>query len=63
MTGERAKRFPLGLEDLVREPRRADARGAKAGAARPAASKPAATRAAVPNLNTQAADRTRSGVR
>jgi protein-L-isoaspartate(D-aspartate) O-methyltransferase len=29
MTGERAKRFPLGLEDLVREPRRADARGAK----------------------------------
>jgi len=30
MTGERAKRFPLGLEDLVREPRRADARGAKA---------------------------------
>jgi protein-L-isoaspartate(D-aspartate) O-methyltransferase len=62
MTGERAKRFPLGLEDLVREPRRADARGAKAGAARPAASKPAATRAAVPNLNTQAADRKRSGV-
>jgi protein-L-isoaspartate(D-aspartate) O-methyltransferase len=29
MTGERAKRFPLGLEDLVREPRRTDARGAK----------------------------------
>jgi protein-L-isoaspartate(D-aspartate) O-methyltransferase len=37
MTGERAKRFPLGLEDLVREPRRAqvragEARGAKASA-------------------------------
>ncbi|GAB7525651.1 protein-L-isoaspartate(D-aspartate) O-methyltransferase [Paraburkholderia sp. 2C] len=26
MTGERAKRFPLGLEDLVREPRRSEAR-------------------------------------
>ncbi|AXE98600.1 protein-L-isoaspartate(D-aspartate) O-methyltransferase [Paraburkholderia hospita] len=62
MTGERAKRFPLGLEDLVREPRRADARGAKAGAAKPAASKPAATKTAVPNLNAQAAGRARSGV-
>ncbi|APR36102.1 protein-L-isoaspartate(D-aspartate) O-methyltransferase [Paraburkholderia sp. SOS3] len=33
MTGERAKRFPLGLEDLVREPRRSEARS---GDARPA---------------------------
>jgi protein-L-isoaspartate(D-aspartate) O-methyltransferase len=30
MTGERAKRFPLGLEDLVREPRRSEARSGDA---------------------------------
>jgi len=34
MTGERAKRFPLGLEDLVREPRRADARAGDARGAK-----------------------------
>ncbi len=31
MSGERAKRFPLGLADLVREPRRSDGRGAQNG--------------------------------
>ncbi|CAB3750382.1 protein-L-isoaspartate(D-aspartate) O-methyltransferase [Paraburkholderia humisilvae] len=30
MTGERAKRFPLGLEDLVREPRRSEVRSGDA---------------------------------
>ncbi|SIT43461.1 Protein-L-isoaspartate O-methyltransferase [Paraburkholderia piptadeniae] len=55
MTGERAKRFPLGLEDLVREPRRADVRAGDArGAKTPV--KPAAS-----NANSQAG-RTRSGV-
>ncbi|MEX3934790.1 protein-L-isoaspartate(D-aspartate) O-methyltransferase [Paraburkholderia phymatum] len=55
MTGERAKRFPLGLEDLVREPRRADVRAGDArGAKTPV--KPAAS-----NANSQAS-RTRSGV-
>ncbi|MBN3763987.1 protein-L-isoaspartate(D-aspartate) O-methyltransferase [Burkholderia sp. Ac-20365] len=67
MTGERAKRFPLGLEDLVREPRRADARandarGAKA--AKPSAPKPAlktaAAKPAVPNANAQSG-RARTG--
>ncbi|MBN3758039.1 protein-L-isoaspartate(D-aspartate) O-methyltransferase [Paraburkholderia sp. Tr-20389] len=53
MTGERAKRFPLGLEDLVREPRRADARDAKTG--KLAVSKPVASGA-----NAQAG-RARSG--
>ncbi|MGH8778670.1 protein-L-isoaspartate(D-aspartate) O-methyltransferase [Paraburkholderia sp.] len=33
MTGERAKRFPLGLEDLVREPRKADGRAGELRAA------------------------------
>jgi protein-L-isoaspartate(D-aspartate) O-methyltransferase len=63
MTGERAKRFPLGLEDLVREPRRADARagdarGAKAtkpGAPKLATPKPAAPKPAALNSNAQAA--------
>ncbi|SEI44277.1 protein-L-isoaspartate(D-aspartate) O-methyltransferase [Paraburkholderia diazotrophica] len=55
MTGERAKRFPLGLEDLVREPRRADARAGDArGAKTPV--KPAASNA------TSQAGRTHSGV-
>jgi protein-L-isoaspartate(D-aspartate) O-methyltransferase len=55
MTGERAKRFPLGLEDLVREPRRADVRtGDARGAKTPV--KPAAA-----NANSQAG-RARSGV-
>ncbi|WP_133648926.1 protein-L-isoaspartate(D-aspartate) O-methyltransferase [Paraburkholderia flava] len=33
MTGERAKRFPLGLEDLVREPRKAEGRAGELRAA------------------------------
>jgi protein-L-isoaspartate(D-aspartate) O-methyltransferase len=33
MTGERAKRFPLGLEDLVREPRRTEGRPGEVRAA------------------------------
>jgi protein-L-isoaspartate(D-aspartate) O-methyltransferase len=37
MTGERAKRFPLGLEDLVREPRRSEARSGDARQAKTAA--------------------------
>lgn len=45
MTGERTKRFPLGLADLVREPRRrdtrpGDARTPLAGAGNSSASKP-----------------------
>ncbi|WP_322009990.1 protein-L-isoaspartate(D-aspartate) O-methyltransferase [Paraburkholderia sp. J12] len=39
MTGERTRRFPLGLADLVREPRRRDARPSGAGASKPAAVK------------------------
>ncbi|MEM5342567.1 protein-L-isoaspartate(D-aspartate) O-methyltransferase [Paraburkholderia azotifigens] len=67
MTGERAKRFPLGLEDLVREPRRADARAGDARGAKtakpavsrlavpkPVAPKPAAPKPAAPNANAQA---------
>ncbi|WP_368620577.1 protein-L-isoaspartate(D-aspartate) O-methyltransferase [Paraburkholderia sp. BR13444] len=38
MTGERAKRFPLGLEDLVREPRRPEGRPGEMRAAALAAS-------------------------
>ncbi|MBB5424583.1 protein-L-isoaspartate(D-aspartate) O-methyltransferase [Paraburkholderia atlantica] len=38
MTGERAKRFPLGLEDLVREPRRPEGRPGQMRAAALAAS-------------------------
>ncbi|ADG15480.1 protein-L-isoaspartate O-methyltransferase [Paraburkholderia atlantica] len=38
MTGERAKRFPLGLEDLVREPRRHEGRPGEMRAAALAAS-------------------------
>ncbi|MFL9864726.1 protein-L-isoaspartate(D-aspartate) O-methyltransferase [Paraburkholderia fungorum] len=38
MTSERAKRFPLGLEDLVREPRRAEGRPGEVRAAALAAS-------------------------
>jgi protein-L-isoaspartate(D-aspartate) O-methyltransferase len=38
MTNERAKRFPLGLEDLVREPRRADTRPGEVRASALAAS-------------------------
>ncbi|RDK03767.1 protein-L-isoaspartate(D-aspartate) O-methyltransferase [Paraburkholderia lacunae] len=38
MTGERAKRFPLGLEDLVREPRRPEGRPGEVRAAALAAS-------------------------
>ncbi|SEC49635.1 protein-L-isoaspartate(D-aspartate) O-methyltransferase [Burkholderia sp. WP9] len=38
MTNERAKRFPLGLEDLVREPRRAEGRPGEIRAATLAAS-------------------------
>jgi len=37
MTGERAKRFPLGLEDLVREPRRSEARSGDTRAVKAAA--------------------------
>ncbi|WP_028224777.1 protein-L-isoaspartate(D-aspartate) O-methyltransferase [Paraburkholderia ferrariae] len=49
MTGERTRRFPLGLADLVREPRRRDARPAGAGAGETrapfaGASKPAAVK-------------------
>jgi protein-L-isoaspartate(D-aspartate) O-methyltransferase len=36
MTGERVKRFPLGLEDLVREPRRSEARSGDARVAKAA---------------------------
>jgi protein-L-isoaspartate(D-aspartate) O-methyltransferase len=36
MTGERAKRFPLGLADLVREPRKRDGSPLDARAAKPA---------------------------
>ncbi|MBB3002610.1 protein-L-isoaspartate(D-aspartate) O-methyltransferase [Paraburkholderia tropica] len=40
MTGERTKRFPLGLADLVREPRRRDdARGSLASASKPGIAK------------------------
>ncbi|MBP0588944.1 protein-L-isoaspartate(D-aspartate) O-methyltransferase [Paraburkholderia sp. LEh10] len=54
MTGERAKRFPLGLEDLVREPRRADARAVDARGAK-STGKPTASNANAP------AGRARSG--
>ncbi|HWT36063.1 MAG TPA: protein-L-isoaspartate(D-aspartate) O-methyltransferase [Paraburkholderia sp.] len=54
MTGERAKRFPLGLEDLVREPRRADARAGDARGAKTG-------KLAAPNANAQAG-RARSSV-
>ncbi len=37
MTSERAKRFPLGLEDLVREPRRPEGRPGEVRAANLAA--------------------------
>ncbi|HVE07815.1 MAG TPA: protein-L-isoaspartate(D-aspartate) O-methyltransferase [Paraburkholderia sp.] len=37
MTGERAKRFPLGLEDLVREPRRSEGRPGDARNVKPQA--------------------------
>lgn len=40
MTGERTRRFPLGLADLVREPRTPLAGGAKSAAAKSAAAKP-----------------------
>jgi protein-L-isoaspartate(D-aspartate) O-methyltransferase len=39
MTGERTRRFPLGLADLVREPRQRDARAPLANGAKPAAAK------------------------
>ncbi|MEM5386102.1 protein-L-isoaspartate(D-aspartate) O-methyltransferase [Paraburkholderia phymatum] len=55
MTGERAKRFPLGLEDLVREPRRADVRAGDARGAKTPVKPPAS------NANSQAG-RARSGV-
>jgi protein-L-isoaspartate(D-aspartate) O-methyltransferase len=45
MTGERTRRFPLGLADLVREPRPRDARTPLSGVAKPAVAKPAATTA------------------
>ncbi|WP_343665383.1 protein-L-isoaspartate(D-aspartate) O-methyltransferase [Paraburkholderia tropica] len=47
MTGERTKRFPLGLADLVREPRRRDdARGSLASASKPGIAKGRAAKAA-----------------
>ncbi|MEI7295193.1 protein-L-isoaspartate(D-aspartate) O-methyltransferase [Paraburkholderia tropica] len=47
MTGERTKRFPLGLADLVREPRRRDdARGSLASASKPGIAKGTAAKAA-----------------
>jgi protein-L-isoaspartate(D-aspartate) O-methyltransferase len=71
MTSERAKRFPLGLEDLVREPRRpegrpgevraanlaaaADNRAAGARAKTPARGETAGARAAPPPARTKAA--------
>jgi protein-L-isoaspartate(D-aspartate) O-methyltransferase len=39
MTGERTRRFPLGLADLVREPRQRDARAPLANGVKPAAAK------------------------
>ncbi|QNB11465.1 protein-L-isoaspartate(D-aspartate) O-methyltransferase [Paraburkholderia tropica] len=47
MTGERTKRFPLGLADLVREPRRRDdARGSLASASKPGIAKGTVAKAA-----------------
>lgn len=47
MTGERTKRFPLGLADLVREPRRRDdARGSLASANKPGIAKGTVAKAA-----------------
>ncbi|NML34018.1 protein-L-isoaspartate(D-aspartate) O-methyltransferase [Paraburkholderia antibiotica] len=54
MTGERAKRFPLGLEDLVREPRRPEGRPGEMRAAALAAS-------AALNTRQQSAKSTQSG--
>ncbi|CAG4887938.1 protein-L-isoaspartate(D-aspartate) O-methyltransferase [Paraburkholderia gardini] len=51
MTSERAKRFPLGLADLVREPRRPEGRAGETRAVasgKPAVVKPAATAAVKP---------------
>ncbi|TAL94549.1 MAG: protein-L-isoaspartate(D-aspartate) O-methyltransferase [Paraburkholderia sp.] len=51
MTGDRAKRFPLGLADLVREPRRPEGRAGETRAVasgKPASAKPAATAAVKP---------------
>jgi protein-L-isoaspartate(D-aspartate) O-methyltransferase len=45
MTNERAKRFPLGLEDLVREPRRPEGRPGEVRAANLAAAADARTKA------------------
>ncbi|KWF36931.1 protein-L-isoaspartate(D-aspartate) O-methyltransferase [Burkholderia pseudomultivorans] len=42
MSGERAKRFPLALEDLKRAPRKSDGRAGERSAAPKAADKPAA---------------------
>ncbi|CAG9196592.1 Protein-L-isoaspartate O-methyltransferase [Paraburkholderia tropica] len=47
MTGERTKRFPLGLADLVREPRRRDdARGSLASPSKPGVAKSSAAKPA-----------------
>ncbi|CAG4891939.1 protein-L-isoaspartate(D-aspartate) O-methyltransferase [Paraburkholderia saeva] len=51
MTSERAKRFPLGLADLVREPRRAEGRAGETRAVasgKPSVAKPATTAALKP---------------
>ena len=50
MTGDRARRFPLGLADLVREPRRPEGRAGETRAVasgKPASAKPAALKPAV----------------
>ncbi len=46
MTGERTRRFPLGLEDLVREPRQRDARHGEARAPLTSGAKPATAKGA-----------------
>ena len=72
MTGERVKRFPLELADLVREPRRRDERpgdarlqpsgAGKAGAARSTApAKPAISSAAVPKPATSSSTTNQPG--
>jgi protein-L-isoaspartate(D-aspartate) O-methyltransferase len=51
MTSERAKRFPLGLADLVREPRRAEGRAGETRAVangKPSVARPATTAALKP---------------
>lgn len=56
MTNERAKRFPLGLEDLVREPRRPEGRPGEVRAANLAAAADARASAARPKTPARVSD-------